>query len=54
MMLKDLRLAQQAAGIADAATPLGAHAEAIYAQLDEDGYAGLDFSGIMRRLKGEI
>ena len=54
MMLKDLRLAQQAAQISEAATPLGAQAEAIYAKLDEDGFAGLDFSGVMRRLRGEI
>ncbi len=54
MMLKDLRLAQKAAGSIDAATPLGAQAEAIYARLDEDGFAGLDFSGVMRRVRGEI
>lgn len=54
MMLKDLRLAQQAAGSIDAATPLGAQAEAIYSRLDEDGFAGLDFSGVMRRVRGEI
>ncbi len=54
MMLKDLRLAQQAAGGIGASTPLGAQAEAIYAKLDEDGFAGLDFSGVMRRVRGEI
>ena len=54
MMLKDLRLAQQAAQSSDAVTPLGAQAEAIYAKLDEDGFAGLDFSGVMRRVRGDI
>lgn len=54
MMLKDLRLAQQAAGGIDASTPLGSQAEAIYAKLEEDGFAGLDFSGVMRRVRGEI
>ncbi len=54
MMLKDLRLAQQAAGGIDAATPLGAQAETIYAALEADGFAGLDFSGVMRRVRGEI
>jgi len=54
MMLKDLRLAQQAAGSIDASTPLGARAEEIYSRLDEDGFAGLDFSGVMRRVRGEI
>lgn len=54
MMLKDLRLAQQAADSSAAETPLGAQAEAIYAKLDEDGFAGLDFSGVMRRIRGDI
>ncbi len=54
MMLKDLRLAQDAAQAADADTPLGAHAEALYTALSEDGHGGLDFSGMMRRIKGEI
>ena len=45
MMLKDLRLAQQAAGATAAATPLGAAAANLY-QLFVDGGAGaLDFSG---------
>lgn len=48
MMLKDLRLAQQAAGAAAAPTPLGAAAAALY-QLHVDGGAGgLDFSAIYR------
>ncbi|WP_084418507.1 3-hydroxyisobutyrate dehydrogenase [Henriciella litoralis] len=54
MMLKDLRLALGAAEGAGAETPLGGHARDIYAKLDEDGHAGLDFSGVMKRLKGEI
>jgi 3-hydroxyisobutyrate dehydrogenase len=50
MMLKDLRLAQQAAGATAAATPLGAAAANLY-QLFVDGGAGsLDFSGIYRFL----
>ena len=50
MMLKDLRLAQQAAGTTAAATPLGAAAANLY-QLFVDGGAGsLDFSGIYRFL----
>jgi 3-hydroxyisobutyrate dehydrogenase len=50
-MLKDLRLAQQAAGMTGAATPLGAAAANLY-QLFVDGGAGsLDFSGIMRFLR---
>jgi len=54
MMLKDLRLALASAGEAGAATPLGTHAGEIYAALDEAGHGGLDFSGVMKRLKGEI
>jgi 3-hydroxyisobutyrate dehydrogenase len=50
-MLKDLRLAQQAAGATAAATPLGAAAANLY-QLYVDGAAGgLDFSGIMQLLR---
>ncbi len=52
MMLKDLRLAQEAARTAGATTPLGAGAAAIYAQYVESGEAGRDFSGIIRFLRG--
>ncbi|WP_300395430.1 3-hydroxyisobutyrate dehydrogenase [Henriciella sp.] len=54
MMLKDLKLALASAEGAGAETPLGHHAEEIYAKLDEDGHAGLDFSGVMKRIRGEI
>lgn len=54
MMLKDLRLAQEAAKSADASTPFGAEAEAFYTALDNDGHGGLDFSAAMKRIKGEI
>jgi 3-hydroxyisobutyrate dehydrogenase len=48
MMLKDLRLAQQAAGATAAATPLGASAANLYQLFVDDGAGGLDFSGIYR------
>ena len=54
MMLKDLKLALTSAEGAGADIPLGRHAEDIYAKLDEDGHAGLDFSGVMKRIRGEI
>ena len=54
MMLKDLRLAHEAAADADAVTPLGDQALRIYAQLSEDGHSGLDFSGVMKRITGKI
>jgi 3-hydroxyisobutyrate dehydrogenase len=48
MMLKDLRLAQQAAGATAAPTPLGAAAANLYQMFVDDEAAGLDFSGIYR------
>jgi len=51
MLLKDLRLAQQAAGAADAATPLGTHATEIYESFAADGHGGEDFSAIIRYLR---
>jgi 3-hydroxyisobutyrate dehydrogenase len=50
-MLKDLRLAQQAAGATAAATPLGAAAANLYQLFVDSGAGGLDFSGIMRFLR---
>jgi 3-hydroxyisobutyrate dehydrogenase len=52
MMLKDLRLAQEAAGAASVATPLGAEAAALYALFSAGGHDGLDFSAIIRMIKG--
>ena len=52
LMLKDLRLAQQAAETADADTPLGAAAMELYRVFveEEDG-AGRDFSAMLPRLE---
>jgi 3-hydroxyisobutyrate dehydrogenase len=50
MMLKDLRLAQQAAGMTAAPTPLGAAAANLYQLFVDQGAAELDFSGISRLL----
>jgi 3-hydroxyisobutyrate dehydrogenase len=52
LMLKDLRIAMEAARTAGAATPLGAHATQIYTMMDLAGQAGLDFSGVIRFLNG--
>jgi len=54
MMLKDLRLAQDAAKSASAETPLGAQSESIYAQMEAAGQDGLDFSGVMKLLNGSL
>jgi 3-hydroxyisobutyrate dehydrogenase len=48
MMLKDLRLAQQAAGATATATPLGATAANLYQMFVDEGAGVLDFSGIFR------
>jgi 3-hydroxyisobutyrate dehydrogenase len=48
MMLKDLKLAQDAAKAAHAKTPLGAEAAAVYSRYVDSGEAGRDFSGIIR------
>ena len=52
LMLKDLRLSQQAAESADADTPMGALAQALYAQFveEEDGQ-GKDFSAMLPRFE---
>lgn len=52
LMLKDLRLAQEAAHKAGAATPLGAEAQALYALFDGLGGGAKDFSGIIEMLAG--
>jgi 3-hydroxyisobutyrate dehydrogenase len=54
MMLKDLRLAQEAAHSARAATPLGAQAEALYALIEAAGRDDLDFSGVMKLIRGDL
>ncbi len=53
LMLKDLRLSQQAAEAADADTPMGQLAAALYARFveDEDG-KGQDFSAMLPRFVG--
>ncbi|MCC6719829.1 MAG: 3-hydroxyisobutyrate dehydrogenase [Acetobacteraceae bacterium] len=50
LMLKDLRLAQDAARAAGAPTPLGAHATQLFAALVESGAGGKDFSIIAQWL----
>jgi 3-hydroxyisobutyrate dehydrogenase len=52
MMLKDLKLAQDASKLVGAVTPMGAGAAAVYDQYVDTGEAGRDFSGIIRFLRG--
>lgn len=50
LMLKDLRLAMEAARAADSSVPMGELAEKLYAQFAEAGNGGIDFSGIIKTL----
>jgi 3-hydroxyisobutyrate dehydrogenase len=54
LMLKDLKLAQEAAQGAGAPTPLGAEAAQLYALFNAQGGGGTDFSGIVEFLRGKI
>ena len=52
LMLKDLRLAQEAALSRGAQTPLGAEAAQLYGLFEALGHGGTDFSGIINFLRG--
>ena len=54
MMLKDLKLAQEAAASVGADTPLGGGAEALYAELAERGFGKKDFSFMLEMLRGKL
>jgi 3-hydroxyisobutyrate dehydrogenase len=54
MMLKDLKLAQEAAAATGADTPLGGAAEALYTELVERGFANRDFSIMLEMLRGRL
>jgi 3-hydroxyisobutyrate dehydrogenase len=54
MMLKDLRLAAEAAAASGLDLPLGAAAERLYAAFAEAGQGGVDFSGIIRMIRGDV
>jgi 3-hydroxyisobutyrate dehydrogenase len=54
LMLKDLKLAQEAAARSGAATPMGAQAEATYALFDRLGFGGKDFSAVLEMLRGRL
>ncbi|MFC6687700.1 3-hydroxyisobutyrate dehydrogenase [Jhaorihella thermophila] len=52
LMLKDLRLSQQAAESADADTPMGQRAMELYAQfVEQEGGSGMDFSAMLPRFE---
>jgi 3-hydroxyisobutyrate dehydrogenase len=53
LMLKDLKLAQEAALSAGANTPLGAEAAQLYSLFNAQGGGDTDFSGIINFLRGK-
>jgi 3-hydroxyisobutyrate dehydrogenase len=53
LMLKDLKLSQEASSAAGVSTPLGAIATQLYALHNAMGEGGTDFSGIIEMLRGE-
>jgi 3-hydroxyisobutyrate dehydrogenase len=52
LMLKDLKLAMQAAESVGAEVPMGKRASELYQAFADGGAGGLDFSAIIRQLKG--
>jgi 3-hydroxyisobutyrate dehydrogenase len=50
LMLKDLRLAMEAAQSVDAYTPMGAEAETLYGRFAALGGGGKDFSAIIKMI----
>ena len=50
---KRLKLSQEAASQAGAATPLGAEATALYTMFVNAGNGGLDYSAIIKMIKGQ-
>ena len=52
LMLKDLKLSQEAAMSAGAATPMGAAAAQLYALFQAAGHGSEDFSGMINFLRG--
>ncbi|MCA3262758.1 MAG: 3-hydroxyisobutyrate dehydrogenase [Telmatospirillum sp.] len=53
MMLKDLKLSQNAAQAVGQATPMGAAAQSLYALMASAGLGAKDFSGIINMLQGK-
>jgi 3-hydroxyisobutyrate dehydrogenase len=49
-MLKDLKLAMEAAALVEADVPMGEKAAALYEAFDKAGQGGLDFSAIIKTL----
>jgi 3-hydroxyisobutyrate dehydrogenase len=52
LMLKDLKLAREAAQSVHADTALGAQATELYEHFAQEGHSGADFSAIIKRVRG--
>jgi len=53
LMLKDLKLSQEAARAAGVSTPLGAEATALFSEFVNAGNGPLDYSAILKLVRGE-
>ncbi|MGW9229636.1 3-hydroxyisobutyrate dehydrogenase [Pseudorhizobium sp. NPDC055634] len=53
LMLKDLKLSQDAASAAGATTEMGAHAAELYERFNALGHGGDDFSGLIKFLRDQ-
>jgi 3-hydroxyisobutyrate dehydrogenase len=53
LMLKDLKLAQEAAAAAGATTPMGAAAAQMYGLHNAWGEGGSDYTGIIHLIRGK-
>jgi 3-hydroxyisobutyrate dehydrogenase len=51
LMLKDLKLAEEAAKSAGAYTPMGAKAEELYQRFVDNGGGAKDFSGLIKMIE---
>ena len=54
LMLKDLRLSQEAASMTTSSTPLGAYATSIYEEIENLGQENIDFSGVIKLLQNKL
>ena len=54
LMLKDLRLSQEASSFSNSRTPLGEKATVIYEEMEKNGTDNLDFSGVIKLLNEEL
>ena len=52
LMLKDMKLAVEAASASGASVPLGAAAAQLYQLFNASGHAGDDFSGVINMIRG--